>query len=149
MKKLKQNRSSRPEMFSKKGVLKNLAKFTGKHLFLRPATLFKKVTLAQVFSCEFCKISKNNFFHRTPPVATSGRNSHPNRNSHPEMFYKKVVPKMFAKLTGKYLCRSFFFVFFSLSVAASFYGNYAFVVFPTWKKNLQLPFSERLFERTE
>ena len=29
---------------------------------LRPATLFKKGTLAQVFSCAFCEISKNNFF---------------------------------------------------------------------------------------
>ena len=31
----------------------------------------KKETLAQVFSCEFCKIAKNTFSHRTPPVATS------------------------------------------------------------------------------
>ena len=30
----------------------------------RPATLLKK-TLAQVFSCEFCEISKNTFFHGT------------------------------------------------------------------------------------
>ena len=30
--------------------------------------------LAQVFSCEFCKIFKNTFFHRTPPVATSANN---------------------------------------------------------------------------
>ena len=29
----------------------------------------KKETLAQVFSCEFCKISKNTFFNRTPLVA--------------------------------------------------------------------------------
>ena len=27
-----------------------------------PATLLKKETLAQVFSCEFCEISKNTFF---------------------------------------------------------------------------------------
>ena len=26
----------------------------------------KKETLAQVFSCEFCEISKTTFFHRTP-----------------------------------------------------------------------------------
>ena len=25
-----------------------------------------KETLAQVFPCEFCEISKNNFFYRTP-----------------------------------------------------------------------------------
>ena len=28
---------------------------------LRPAALVKKLTLAQVFSCEFCEISKNTF----------------------------------------------------------------------------------------
>ena len=29
----------------------------------------KKETLAQTFSCEFCKNFKNTFFYRTPPVA--------------------------------------------------------------------------------
>ena len=64
-------RSSRPEVLCKKGVLRNFTKFTGKHLCqslfcsLRP----KKETLAQVFSCEFCEISKNTFSYRTPPVA--------------------------------------------------------------------------------
>ena len=42
--------------------------------FLKKLQAFiKKETLAQVFSCEFCKISKNTFSHRTPPVAASGR----------------------------------------------------------------------------
>ena len=73
-------RSSRPEVFCKKIVLKNFTKFTGKHqcqsLFfnkvagLRPATLLKE-TLALVFFCEFCEISKNTFFHRTLLVAAS------------------------------------------------------------------------------
>ena len=31
----------------------------------------KKETLAQVFSCEFCEISKNTFFYRTSLVAAS------------------------------------------------------------------------------
>ena len=31
----------------------------------------KKETLAQVFSCEFCEISKNTFVYRTPLVAAS------------------------------------------------------------------------------
>ena len=31
----------------------------------------KKETLAQVFSCEFCEISKNTFFYKTPLVAAS------------------------------------------------------------------------------
>ena len=74
------SRSSRQEVFCKKAVLKNFSKFTRKHLYqglffnkvagLRPATLLK--TLAQVFSCEFWKISKNTFFYKTPPVAASG-----------------------------------------------------------------------------
>ena len=34
----------------------------------------KKETLAQVFSCEFCEISKNTFFYRTPLVAASELN---------------------------------------------------------------------------
>ena len=40
-------------------VLKNFAKFMGKHL---THILFKKQTLAQVFSYEFCKIFMNTFF---------------------------------------------------------------------------------------
>ena len=31
----------------------------------------KKETLTQVFSCEFCEISKNNFCNRTPLVVAS------------------------------------------------------------------------------
>ena len=31
----------------------------------------KKETLAEVFSCEFCEISKNTFSYTTPPVAAS------------------------------------------------------------------------------
>ena len=54
-------RSSRPEVFCKKGVLKNFANFS----------FIKKETLAQVFSCEFCEIFKNTFFYLTPPVAAS------------------------------------------------------------------------------
>ena len=35
------------------------------------SNFIKKETLAQIFSCEFCEISKNTFFYRTPPVAAS------------------------------------------------------------------------------
>ena len=67
-------------MFCEKGVLRNFAKFTGKHLcqslffnkvaggacnFIKKETLahnfIKKETLAQLFSCEFCEISNNIF----------------------------------------------------------------------------------------
>ena len=36
---------------------------------------FKKETLAQMFYCEFCEISKNTFFYRAPPVALSEDNT--------------------------------------------------------------------------
>ena len=64
--------SSRPELFCKKGVLRNFAKFTGKHRC--QSLFFDKVVgeiLAQVFSSEFCKIAESTFFHRTPLVAAS------------------------------------------------------------------------------
>ena len=58
-------------MFCKKGAHRNFAKFTGKHLC--QSLFFNKVaglgTLAQVFSCEFCESSKNNFSYGTPLVA--------------------------------------------------------------------------------
>ena len=45
------------------------ASFFNKVAGLSPATLFKKETLARVFSCEFCEISKNIFF--TEPLWTT------------------------------------------------------------------------------
>ena len=38
---------------------------------LQPSGCIKKETLARVFSCQFCEISKNTFFKRTPLVAAS------------------------------------------------------------------------------
>ena len=46
-------------MFCKKGVRPEACNF------------IKKETLAQLFSCEFCEISKNTFSYRTPLVAAS------------------------------------------------------------------------------
>ena len=72
------SRSSRPEVFCKKGALKNFTTFTGKYLCqslffnkvagLRPATLLKRVPGTGV-SRKFCEIFKNTYFCRTPPVA--------------------------------------------------------------------------------
>ena len=56
-------RSSRQEVFFKKVFLE---------VSQRSATLLEKGTLVQLFPCEFCKISKNTFSYRTPPVAASG-----------------------------------------------------------------------------
>ena len=65
-------------MFCKKGVLRNFSEFTGKHLCqsiffnkVEGLNFIKKETLAQVFSYEFCEISKNTFSYTTPPVVAS------------------------------------------------------------------------------
>ena len=60
------------EVFCKKGILRNLATFTGKHLCqslllnkvagFKACNFIKKETLAQVFSCKCCVISKDTFF---------------------------------------------------------------------------------------
>ena len=71
-------RSSRPNVFYKKGALRNSAKFTGKHLChslffnkvagLRRKTLFKKWLWHRCFPVNFFKISKSTFSHRKPAV---------------------------------------------------------------------------------
>ena len=103
-----------PEVFCKKGVLTDFAKFTGKHLcqslFLnkveRPGGLkaynfIKKETLAQVFSCEFCEISKNTFLHRTRLVAASLHRSF--------LLDQKVIKFLTNKRNRKTLGKTFLF----------------------------------------
>ena len=74
-------RRSHPEVFCGKGVLRNFAKVTGKHLF--QSLFFNKVAgfSLQLYlkrdsstdvSCEFYEISKNTFSYRTAPVAAFG-----------------------------------------------------------------------------
>ena len=55
---LSYTRNSHPAVFCEKGVL-------------QACNFIEKETLAQLFSCEFCEISKNTFFYRTPLVAAS------------------------------------------------------------------------------
>ena len=69
-------RSSHQRCSVRKGVRRNFVIFTGKHLcqslfFDKVANFIEIETLAQIFSCEFCEISKNTFFHRTPLGAAS------------------------------------------------------------------------------
>ena len=68
-----ENTSQELEVLCKKGVLRNFAKFIGKHqcqsLFFNKVAVHRP--LAQMFSCEFCKNSKNTFSYRTPLVAAS------------------------------------------------------------------------------
>ena len=59
-------RSSHRTCSTKKGVLRNSAQFTGKHLcqsifFNKVPTNLLKKTLVQVFSCKLCETSKNTF----------------------------------------------------------------------------------------
>ena len=50
-------------------VLQNSQESNCARVPLPPACNFiEKETLAQVFSCKFCEISKNTFYYRTPPV---------------------------------------------------------------------------------
>ena len=65
-------KSSRPEVFYKKGVLRNSTKFTGKHLCqslffnevagLRPTTLLKKRLWHRCFPVNFAKFLRTPFF---------------------------------------------------------------------------------------
>ena len=81
-------RSSRLQMFCrsihpvfcKKSVLRDFAKFTGKHMFQsllinkvegQGRQLYSKRDPGIGVSCEFCEISKNIFFDKTPLVAAS------------------------------------------------------------------------------
>ena len=72
------NRSSHRRCSVGEGVLRNFAKFLGKHLcqsffFEKVAGLRKKETLTRVFSCEFCEIFKNTFFTEHIRAALSMR----------------------------------------------------------------------------
>ena len=78
------------EVFYKKSVLKNFTKFTGNtcarvsfliKLQVESCNFIRKESLAQVFSCEFCVISKNTFSYRTPLAAASVQN-HDNDSIH-------------------------------------------------------------------
>ena len=66
------NRSSRPEVFCKKGFLE-ISQNSQENTCARVSffNFIKKLTLVQVFSCEFCEISKSTFFYKTHPVAAS------------------------------------------------------------------------------
>ena len=84
-----QARSSRAEVFCKKGV-------------------FWKFRKPKVFSCEFSEIFKNTFFHRTPPVAAS------EKLKTEAVVQRCSVKKVFLEILlnsqlGKHLCQSLFF----------------------------------------
>ena len=53
-------------------ILQNSQSHPWQRLFSKACNFIKKETPAQVFSYEFCEMSKNTCFNRTPPVAASG-----------------------------------------------------------------------------
>ena len=69
------HRSSRPEVFCKKGILRNFPKFSGKHLCqglffnkvagLRPGTLLKKRLWHRCFAVNFAKFLRIPFLQNT------------------------------------------------------------------------------------
>ena len=59
--------SYRPGLFCKKSVLRNFAKYTGKHLCQSLFYFIEKKTLVQALPCEFFEISKKTFAYRAPP----------------------------------------------------------------------------------
>ena len=71
-------RCSHPGVFCKKKVFLKISQNSQENTCARVSFLIKlqfgfikKEALAQVFSCEFSEISKDNFFHRIPLVAAS------------------------------------------------------------------------------
>ena len=69
-------RTSRPEVFCKKGALRDFARFTCQSLFfnkftgLRPGILSKKrLWHKYFFPVDFAKFLRTHFFHRKPLVA--------------------------------------------------------------------------------
>ena len=118
------NRSSRAEVLCEKGVLRNFAKFTGKHLChsiflnkvagLRPTTLLKKRLWHWCFPVNFTKFLRTPFYleHlwwlllQTVYLRIDFKQL---RSSRLEVFCRKRVLRNFAKFTGKHVSESLFF----------------------------------------
>ena len=107
-------RSGSPEVFCKKAVFKNFAKFSGKHLceslFFnkvagpRSATLLKKRLWYRCFPGVFPSLYIE--YLRWLKIIILYYKS---RSSHAEVFCKKGVLRNFTKFIGKHLCQSLFF----------------------------------------
>ena len=102
------SRSSHQRCSLRKDVLRNFAKFKDKHLCLSlffNSNFIKKESLAQIFFCEFCEISKNTFFTEhlwaTAFECLRSRGQTINRNSRPEVFCKKGVLGNFANFVHR------------------------------------------------
>ena len=101
-------RSSHQRHSVRKGVLRNFAKFTGKHLCQSESTraeacnFIKKEALAQVFSYEFCEISQNTFLTEHLLTTASWRET----ATLPIPFYNEFFPSSVPKFWDKYYLKS-------------------------------------------
>ena len=104
------------------------------NIFARDFFLIKwqawKETLAQVFSYEFYKISKNNFSYRTPPVASFESVAYIlralSRKNHSES--KKLSFYLIADwINFMYFHTALFIVFFETENAISFYYDFTYI----------------------
>ena len=126
----------------RKGVLRNFTKFTGKHmcqsLFFN--SFIKKETLARIFSCEFCKTSKNTFFIEhlratasevtllSVYISWKKLRSHFFKASSEEVIAMYSSDKMKAKCMTEYVWKSFFRELAGWHLATSLQGRVARVV---------------------
>ena len=84
------HRSCRLEVFCRKGIVRNFAKFTGKHLHqilflkkvadVRPATLLKRLWY-RCFPVNFKKFLRTSFFYRTLVPASGTRRAAQSKHS--------------------------------------------------------------------
>ena len=67
-------------------------------------SFIKKETLTQVFSCEFCEISRNTFFDRTPLVAASGQNKEFKRCQETSFYVTKTIDFLTSPSKLDFIC---------------------------------------------
>ena len=135
-------RCSCPDVLCRKGALRNFAKFTRKHLCqvlffnkvvgLRPANFIEKETLAQVFSCGICEISKSTFFTEhlrwLLQFLLERKKSILNSSVRKYMFYQHETSSLKTPLTPKkkqqqYISKWFHFFIQSLLLQAEHNSN--------------------------
>ena len=100
----KKIRSSRPEVFCKKGVVKNLK------ILAEACNFIKKETLALVFSCQFCKIFKNTFFYWIPMVTASVKYEYTVNARFTQECYNCFSPSLVKKHLSERIIFNFFFI---------------------------------------
>ena len=71
--------------------------------------IFQAFRSAQVFSCEYCKFFKSNYFEEHPRTAASEIRINQKCNQRKHVLCKKCILKYLLKLTGKHLYQSLFF----------------------------------------